>query len=119
MPINQINSKPQRIQLSRKKGFRLQEYSRSLNGLSAVKVDRSNALFGNPHVVGKDGTIEECLALFEKFIEPYKDKVIEKLKGKNLACWCSSEQCHAEILLRIANEEEIKPPTFITCLRFG
>lgn len=29
-----------------------------------------------------------------------------ELKGKNLACWCSlSEDCHADVLLRIANEQ--------------
>lgn len=38
---------PQRIQLSRAKGFRLQEASKALNGLPAVKVDRSSR-FGNP-----------------------------------------------------------------------
>lgn len=102
--MEQINSKPIRIQLSRRKGFRLQEYSKSLNGLEAAKVDRSNPFFGNPHVVGKDGTLDECLELFEKFIKPYHQKVKEVLKGKNLACWCKpTEKCHADILLRIAN----------------
>lgn len=29
---------------------------------------------------------------------------IEKLRGKNLACWCSLDQpCHADVLLEIAN----------------
>lgn len=97
--------KPQRIQLSRKKGFNLQKFSLKLNGLPAFKVDRSNAFFGNPHVVGKDGTLEECLEHFERFIRPYHDFVKRKLKGKNLACWCKlTDKCHADILLRIANE---------------
>lgn len=39
--------KPIRLQLSRAKGFRLQEHSRAVNGLPAVKVDRSTR-FGNP-----------------------------------------------------------------------
>lgn len=39
--------KPVRIQLSRRKGFNLQEHSRSINGLPAAKVDRSTR-FGNP-----------------------------------------------------------------------
>ena len=38
---------PVRIQLCRKKGFRLQKHSLALNGLPAVKVDRTTA-FGNP-----------------------------------------------------------------------
>lgn len=97
--------KPQRIQLSRKKGFNLQQFSKNLNGLEAVKVDRSNAFFGNPHVVGKDGDLDKCLELFERFIKPYHDFVKNKLQGKNLACWCGLDaKCHADILLRIANE---------------
>jgi hypothetical protein len=29
----------------------------------------------------------------------------QELKGKNLACWCKlSDKCHADILLRLANE---------------
>lgn len=31
---------------------------------------------------------------------------LEELRGKDLACWCSPNQpCHADVLLRIANEE--------------
>ena len=39
--------KPVRLQLSRKKGFRLQELSRKTNGLLAVNVSRPGK-FGNP-----------------------------------------------------------------------
>lgn len=42
-----VEGAPVRIQLSRRKGFRLQEHSRALNGLPAVKVDRTT-VFGNP-----------------------------------------------------------------------
>ena len=31
---------------------------------------------------------------------------VESLRGKDLACWCPLDQpCHADVLLRIANEE--------------
>lgn len=43
----EVEMKPQRIQLSRRKGFRLQEESLALNGLPAVKVDRTGP-WGNP-----------------------------------------------------------------------
>ncbi|MGE7153115.1 DUF4326 domain-containing protein [Methylorubrum rhodesianum] len=42
-----VGARPVRLQLSRKKGFDLQAHSRALNGLPAVKVDRSTR-FGNP-----------------------------------------------------------------------
>lgn len=43
-------TQPVRIQVSRKKGFNLQEYSKSINGLEAVKCDRTTK-FGNPFKV--------------------------------------------------------------------
>lgn len=113
-------NKPQRIQLSRQKGFRLQEFSKQLNGREAVKVDRSTR-YGNPFVVGKHGTVDDCLRMYEKMFLPYThengslDQLFiseinlldfqDKLRGKNLACWCKKDaKCHADILLRIANE---------------
>lgn len=31
---------------------------------------------------------------------------LSELKGKNLICWCAPLECHADILLRLANEED-------------
>lgn len=117
--MDQTNSKPQRIQLSRQKGFRLQEFSKALNGLEALKVDRTTR-WGNPYKVGDDffniktqkigiNSIEDVLNSFEYWVKTklsFEPKFLDELKGKNLACWCSLEtdKCHAEILLRIANE---------------
>lgn len=34
-----------------------------------------------------------------------KKEIRQKLKGKNLACWCAlDEPCHADLLLEIANK---------------
>ena len=36
---------------------------------------------------------------------PTVAEIIAALRGKNLACWCALDQpCHADVLLRIANE---------------
>jgi hypothetical protein len=43
--------RPVRIQLSRRKGFNLQEHSRAVNGLPAVNCARPGP-FGNPFVIG-------------------------------------------------------------------
>lgn len=105
--------KPIRIRLSRKKGFNLQETSRKFNGLDCVKVDRTHRFWGNPHVVGKHGTIDECLELYKAYLDaaksmyPEKWKIeIEKLKDKNLACWCANDaKCHADVLLKVVEFE--------------
>lgn len=47
-------SRPTRIRLERRKGFRLQAVSLALNGMPAMKVDRSTP-FGNPFPVDGPG----------------------------------------------------------------
>ena len=98
---------PQRIQLSRRHGFRLQQVSRDLNGLLAVKVDRGTE-YGNPSPVGPY-TLDESLEIFEKEYLPdvvnFDPHFLDPLRGKNLACWCPpGQRCHADILLREANK---------------
>jgi Domain of unknown function (DUF4326) len=99
---------PQRLQLSRKKGFRLQEASRALNGLPAVVVSRPSR-WGNPYRMGVDGDRTECVALFQlhwgMFEKLNHRDIVRHLRGHNLACWCPLDQpCHAEILLKLAND---------------
>jgi len=96
---------PQRIQLSRKKGWRMPE--------NTVKVDRSTK-WGNPFKVGIDGNVNEVMEKYRKwlnafaFVSPLEyAKIIDLLRGKNLACWCKlGEPCHADVLLEIANKED-------------
>jgi hypothetical protein len=104
--------RPQRIQLLRKKGFRLQEVSLALNGLPAVKVDRTTK-WGNPYRVGmyKNFDAAQAIAAFEHRLE-HEDCVWhlardarKELRGKNLACWCKpGAPCHADVLLKYANK---------------
>lgn len=117
---------PERIQLSRRKGFNLQAHSKATNGLEAVNVARPSK-WGNPFVVGKFGNRAECVHAFDLLANGYKTisrgdpkaqdrwhqhakANIESLRGKNLACWCplpkegEPDMCHAAVLLEIANQ---------------
>lgn len=119
--------KPQRIQLSRAKGFNLQITSNLLNGLDAVNVARPGP-WGNPFVVGKDGTRAECLHSYLLMLGGYislnsrasmgaqlaaRDYIKENresLRGKNLACWCpAGDACHADLLMEVANKPICEP----------
>lgn len=118
-------AKPIRLRLSRAKGFDLQAHSRAINGLPAVNVARPSK-WGNPFVIGEmksfindapphnvvifqPASIEECVTAFEGLVsQPKHAAEIAKLRGHNLACWCdpnSATPCHADVLLRLANEE--------------
>lgn len=97
---------PKRIQRKRTKGWKMPE--------NAVSVTRPG-VYGNPFVVGRDGTAAECVAKYRatwdralKYDYPYApfgDAVYTgPLQGKDLACWCAPDQpCHADVLLEIAN----------------
>jgi len=97
--------KPQRIQLSRKRGFNLQKFSRKLNGLPAVNCARPSR-WGNPFCVALSNGIdaETAVHLFERANNPPHARIREDLRGKNLACWCAVGQpCHCDVLLELAN----------------
>jgi len=62
--------------------------------------------WGNPFLIGIDGTREEVVKQYNDWImtqyELVKDAKVE-LKGKILGCWCSPLACHGDILVEIAN----------------
>lgn len=105
---------PQRVQLSRAKGWRMPA--------NTVKVDRSTP-YGNPFVTGRDGTAAECVRMFRRLVCEHEivrglsgelqqnlylvlviGGQLDSLRGKNLACWCPlNAPCHADVLLEVAN----------------
>lgn len=98
---------PHRVQLSRKRGWRMPE--------NTVKLDRSTP-WGNPYQAGidGDGNLAYVVDCFRTYIErpeqaTLREKAALVLRGKNLACWCPLPEpsqpdiCHAAVLLEIAN----------------
>lgn len=67
---------------------------------SAVYVGRGSN-WGNPYVIGRDGTREQVILKFKRFILPDLD--VKELKGKSLVCFCAPEACHADLILKKAN----------------
>jgi hypothetical protein len=65
--------------------------------------------WGNPFVIGKDGSREEVIEKYEKWLLFEKLELVvaakKELKGKSLVCWCSPEACHGDVLIKIANKE--------------
>jgi hypothetical protein len=89
---------PERIQLSRAKGWRMPP--------NTVKVDRTTR-WGNPFVMAHEGTRAMAVDNFRRDAEA-QAKVYpgfyEPLRGKNLACWCKpGVPCHADVLIELAN----------------
>jgi hypothetical protein len=99
--------KPERIQLSRRKGWRMPP--------NTVKVDRSTP-FGNPFRSDSLTATGAVLAFRMWLLAPVnlttpaperRQRLLDRLhtlRGKNLACWCPpGAPCHADTLLELAN----------------
>lgn len=89
-------STPQRVQLSRRKGWRKPG--------NTVVVARPSK-WGNPYSVETYGR-HAAVGMFRLYVVSVLDieQMRTELAGKNLACWCPLDQpCHADVLLRIAN----------------
>lgn len=105
---------PERIQLSRKAGWRLP--------VGAVSVARPSR-WGNPFPACEHRTRDQAVDQFARLLNgvvrgaddcehvlptfnyPARWEIRRELAGKDLACWCPLTQpCHADVLLRIANE---------------
>ena len=77
---------------------------------NTVRVDRRSR-WGNPFVMRDESDAERNRVrdAFEEMAARLLPETIAAmktdLKGKNLACWCTPKRCHADTLLRIANEE--------------
>ncbi len=61
--------------------------------------------WGNPFVIGKDGTREEVIAKYCDYIGGRPDLLadLHELKGKTIACWCSPKACHGHVLAELAD----------------
>lgn len=99
--------RPIRIQRKRTKGWKMPE--------NTVYVGRPTR-FGNPFFVGEkqvDAISQFFCSSNEEAVRKYKihcvphimPNELEKLCGKNLACFCALDQpCHADVLLELANK---------------
>ena len=103
---------PERIQRKRTKGWRMPK--------NTLYVGRPSK-YANWFIIGeiyyyfhRSGEIEKMIVrdrqhaveLFKRNYRGWiKQKDIDKLRGKNLACWCKiGDPCHADVLLELANE---------------
>lgn len=96
---------PYRVQLSRKKGWRMPP--------NTVIVSRPSK-WGNPFPL-KHYPAQVCVDRYRVWIlgnlwsGPSRHDARKELRGKNLACWCPiGSPCHADVLLEIANSIEPK-----------
>jgi hypothetical protein len=75
----------------------------------AVYIGRPS-MWGNPFVIGRDGTRAEVIAKYENWLaqQPRLTAQLDRLRGRDLVCWCAPRPCHGDVLLRLANEPRLR-----------
>ena len=70
------------------------------NGIYKIYIGRPSK-FGNPFVIGKDGTREEVIAKYKNYFHcrlELQTAAIDELKDKTLVCHCSPLACHGDVI---------------------
>ena len=57
--------------------------------------------WGNPYVIGRDGTREQVIAKYRAWVlrRPELVAALGELRGKVLGCWCAPQPCHGDVLV--------------------
>lgn len=64
--------------------------------------------WGNPFVIGKDGTREEVIQKYREWIitQPHLMSALHELRGQTLGCWCAPKDCHGNVLAELVERKE-------------
>jgi hypothetical protein len=65
--------------------------------------------WGNPFVIGKDGSREVVCAKYLKYLLENERllAMLPTLKGKRLGCYCAPKLCHGDIIIHVMRLREI------------
>ena len=71
---------------------------------NAVYIGRPSK-WGNPFVIGRDGTRDEVIAKYGNWLLAKPDLLaqIGELRDRHLVCWCAPDPCHGDVLVALAN----------------
>ena len=59
--------------------------------------------WGNPYIIGKDGTREEVINKYREYVLSKQELIgaLTELDGKVLGCFCVPQRCHGEVLIEL------------------
>lgn len=78
--------------------------------IDGVRYPLEDSIWANPYKITETQSREQVLKLYYEYIEeklksnPELVKLLIKLDGKKLGCWCKPECCHGDILVELINK---------------
>ena len=105
--IEKINKMSRVVKLKRNGGKIVQDcdiYIGRAMYMGGWKLPKSK--WCNPYKVGEDGSREEVLKKYEKYVRKNRELMtaLPELKGKVLGCWCKPLGCHGDVLVKLLQE---------------
>lgn len=69
----------------------------------------AESAFANPYKIGQDGTRAEVIQKYLSWLLGRQELLLRlpDLRGRRLACWCSPEPCHADVLVELVDADEV------------
>ena len=69
----------------------------------------TESAFANPFRVDVDGTRDEVIQKYRSWLLGRQELVLKlhELRGRRLACWCSPEPCHADVLVELVDAGQV------------
>lgn len=82
--------------------------TRAVNKKSGERYDiyiGRGSIWGNPFVIGRDGTRKEVISKYRDYLLSRPDllALIPTLQGKVLGCFCKPSACHGDVLAALAD----------------
>jgi hypothetical protein len=90
---------------------------RVLNRRTLQPADAAHSIYvgrpsrwGNPWIPGRNAADRlDAIARYRAWADTpaMRDRIRRDLRGWHLVCWCAPKPCHADVLLEIANADEV------------
>jgi len=77
------------------------------NDLCDIYIGRPSS-WGNPFLIGRDGTRMEVIAKYRAWIrtQPTLLYALHELRGKRLGCYCAPQACHGDVLVELIGGDD-------------
>jgi hypothetical protein len=78
-------------------------------GRASPRRGLAESAFANPYKIGQDGTRAEVIQKYLSWLLSRQELLLRlpELRGRRLACWCSPEPCHANVLVELVDADEV------------
>ena len=78
-------------------------------GRASPRRGLAESAFANPFKIGQDGSRAEVIEKYRSWLLGRQELLLRlsELRGRRMACWCSPEPCHGDVLADLVDADEV------------